>query len=304
MSFQSDPRRQNLEISVRASHPQLLAGLDDWLQRGLIADATVRRLCQEHLTCRLPTPQPDAADAPSPVAAPPETRLTAHADARDRDLAMPMPPATAGADFNAAGDRARPVAPPPGVIARFLQSLMAELSVLWLLGLGVCLVVVSSAVLAASQWQQFTPTGQYAILWLYTLVFFGAAFWTGRQPNLRSTAWMLQLVTLLLVAINTWAMDTLRLWASPWGWLLGAIASLSLIAIVQFLTHRPPREGATPPRPLLPAINYLALSGLHWGWAIADWPLLAVYAGVSLTFLFTVARPPRPSPVASPPSEP
>lgn len=301
MSFQSHPRRQNLEISVQASHPQLLAGLDDWVQRGLISDATVRRLCQDHLTCRLPTPQPDAADVPIPVVAQPETRITTSIGPPDRDLPAPIPSSVS----SQAADRAPQVEPPPpGAIARFLQSLMAELSVLWLLGLGVFLVVVSSAVLAASQWQQFTPTGQYAILWFYTLVFFGAAFWTARQPNLRSTAWMLQLVTLLLVAINTWAMDALRLWASPWGWLLAVIASLSLIAIVQLLTCRSPGESTSPPRPSLPAINYLALSGLHWGWAIAGWPLVAVYAGFSLTLLLTIVRPPRPSPVVSSSSEP
>lgn len=302
MASQSDSRRRYLEISVSTSHPQLLAGLDDWLQRGLISDATVRRLCQERLTCRLPTPaaQPTSL-APGPGMLPPSispqpvaTGSPAAGVSSSPSIPHPSPvrdrsgpsPTSRSADLEPALGPF-PQRPQTG-IARFLQSLMAELSVLWLLGLGVVLVVVSSAVLAASQWQQFAPTGQYAILWTYTLVFWGAAVWTARQPNLRSTAWMLHLVTLLLVAINTWAMDALRLWASLSGWLLGAIASGSLAAIVlSRLPHAPRLAADGSPRSRLQAFNYLGLSCLHWGWALAGWPLLAVYSGVIATILIT-----------------
>ena len=45
-----------------------------------------------------------------------------------------------------------------------LQSLGEELSVRWLLFLGVFLVVLSSGVLAASQWERFPAVGQYGVL--------------------------------------------------------------------------------------------------------------------------------------------
>jgi hypothetical protein len=45
-----------------------------------------------------------------------------------------------------------------------LQSLAEELSVRWLLFLGVFLVVLSSGVVAASQWERFPAVGQYGVL--------------------------------------------------------------------------------------------------------------------------------------------
>ncbi|MFP4006623.1 MAG: hypothetical protein ACLFV6_01260, partial [Spirulinaceae cyanobacterium] len=50
-----DRTSPHIAILVRASHPQLLTGLDRWLQLGLISESQVQRLCQQYLTCTLPT---------------------------------------------------------------------------------------------------------------------------------------------------------------------------------------------------------------------------------------------------------
>ena len=44
--------RLNLEVS--ADNPNLLAGLDRWLELGLISDQEVRELCRNNLTCYVP----------------------------------------------------------------------------------------------------------------------------------------------------------------------------------------------------------------------------------------------------------
>jgi hypothetical protein len=103
----------------------------------------------------------------------------------------------------------------PSFAATVLQSLGEELSVRWLLFLGVFLVVLSSGVLAASQWERFPTVGQYGVLFAYTLSFCGFTFWAGKPRNLRLTAQTLLIVTLLLVPINFWAMDSFSLWQNP-----------------------------------------------------------------------------------------
>jgi hypothetical protein len=177
----------------------------------------------------------------------------------------------------------------PSVLAGMLQSLMAELSVRWLLFLGMFLVVVSSGVLAASQWDRFPVAGQYGILFSYTLSFWGFSFWTGKQPNLRLTTQSLLIVTLLLVPVNFWAMDSFGLLLSPISsfinWLVVAIAAITLLSITvlisdsrQFVANLPNRK--------LRLINILALSFLHWGWKIPAFPIIALYiAMVGTSFL-------------------
>ncbi|MFO0172536.1 MAG: hypothetical protein ACK51W_08640, partial [Aphanizomenon sp.] len=96
----------------------------------------------------------------------------------------------------------------PSFVNSMLQSWGEELSVRWLLFLGVFLVVLSSGVLAASQWERFPAVGQYGVLFAYTLSFCGFTLWAGKQSNLRLTAQTLLIVTLLLVPINFWAMDS------------------------------------------------------------------------------------------------
>jgi hypothetical protein len=157
--------------------------------------------------------------------------------------------------------------------------------VIWLLLVGVFLVVVSSVVLAATQWQSVPPVGQYGILLVYTLAFWQLGQWTHRQGNLQATSRMLRVMTLLVIPLNFWMMSALALRQNPLGMGLAAIAALGLSAItVQIL-------GA---RPRWLAANGVLLSWLHWGWQ--GWvPLAALYGGAAVTAgLLYWRRSPRP----------
>lgn len=250
MSSQQAPSIK-IEITLKADRPELLTGLEAWLNLGLLNDAQIRRLCRQSLICAVPEPNvvPVLSPIPQPV---PET------------VAPPVP-----------------VTPPkPSVLNQILQSFMAEFSVRWLLFLGVFLVVVSSGVLAASQWERFPAAMQYGVLWGYTIIFWAISLWADKQANLRLTAQTLRLATLLLVPVNFWAMDSFGLWQFPLNWVVIAIATLSLIAITIKLFGQQ----------RLPLFTHLGLSVLHWGWILPQWPIVAVYAGVIGTAFSTISQ--------------
>jgi hypothetical protein len=260
----------HLKAKIKTSHPALLPGLDRWLQLQLLSDAQVRQVCRGKLTCQLPARVgPTVAVAPTPAPVPPR---------RVQPSPKRAPP---------------PRQPQPSSwLEQRLQALMAELSVLWLLLLGAFLVVASSGVLAASQWQKFPPAGQYAVLWFYTLGFAGASAWTSQRPHLRLTAQSLRLITLLLVPVNFLAMDSFALWHHPLEWLVVAIASLSLSLLTAWLLAgiaQTSHSFAVSPA----LLNYLALSYLHWGWAISGFPLLATYLGSAGTVVANLVCPPE-----------
>jgi hypothetical protein len=235
-----------LELMVAASHPALLEGLDEWLRLGLLSDEAVRQICQEKLVCPLPV----------------------------QETVVPSAQTEESADFLSTPERPQSATPlPRRRLANAVQSFMAEISVIWLLFLGVFLVVLSSGVLAATQWRNFSSTGQYLILLGYTLVFWLAATLTGKRPSLRLTSRMLQITTLLIVPVNFWMMDGFRLWNTAPGIAIAAIAALVLSAIPFFLLQ--PTSG----NPRLYALAAIVLSWLHWGWSVPVVPLLATYAG-------------------------
>ncbi|MBW4647924.1 MAG: DUF2157 domain-containing protein [Kastovskya adunca ATA6-11-RM4] len=251
MSSQSD---QSLKIEVTVNwdvnwdQPELLEGLDSWLSLGLIGDAQVRQLCQRYLS----SPLPQVAVAPS------------------------VPPVTPSVPEWQVEE---PVAPTrrPSPLAQMWQSLRDEISVRWLLFLGLFLVVLSSGVLAATQWRTFPAVGQYGVLWTYTLIFWGVSFWAGKQRNLQLTAQTLRLAMLLLIPVNFWAMD--RLWQQPWGIIAIAFSAVSLTAIT--LLQRQSHADTPFTRFFYPSLlAYLGLSYLHWGWDWSNFPLLAVYIGM------------------------
>ncbi|WP_152590614.1 DUF2157 domain-containing protein [Nostoc sphaeroides] len=268
----SSPLERPLKFELRlpSSHPQLLEGLDIWLRLGLISDTQVRQLCREFLVCTVVLqPQPEA-----------ETKVAFVPS----DSVQQLPVAALQSS-----SRRQPQQKPakPNFISTMLQSLGAELSVRWLLFLGVFLVVVSSGVLAASQWERFPASGQYGVLFAYTLTFWGLSFWATRQSNLRLTAQTLLIVTLLLVPVNFWAMDSFRLWQNPVDWIVVAIACPTLTAITVLLS----KNRSIFPNLLtgkLPLINILALSYLHWGWQLKAFPLIAVYVAMIGTTIITV----------------
>ncbi|MBC7973247.1 MAG: DUF2157 domain-containing protein [Verrucomicrobia bacterium] len=253
------------ELVVRSGHPALLEGLDVWLRLGLLSDESVRQLCAEHLSC-----------------------LLSEAPARSRDDDVVVASDFASEEARVPVGAGSTVELPPSPIARGIQSFMAEVSVIWLLFLGVFMVVVSSGVLAATQWRNFSAVGQYGILFAYTLAFWAASVWTGRQQSLRLTARMLQIATLLIIPVNFWMMDGFRLWQSGLGWVMAAIAAIVLTGIkVQLLkpevgngeSGKGSREKGVGKRVLLPLGTAIALSWLHWGWGWTGFPLVATYVG-------------------------
>jgi len=266
-----DQARFQVSVIVSADHPALLTGLDQWLQAGLLSDQEIKQLCRDRLSQRLVLPEP------AKLTSPPETATVTEQPVRPRQPIRPP--------------ESSPPQPAPGRLAQMVQSLMAELSVLWLLLLGVFMVVISSGVLAASQWERFPAAGQYGILWLYTLAFGAAGFWAGGRPNLRLTAQALWIVTLLLLPVNFLAMDGFGLWRTPLGWFVGAIAALSLSALAVLIFQARSAGPTARFRLSHSLLNYLGLSYLQWGWVLPGWPLLATYLGVIGTTTLTLARP-------------
>jgi hypothetical protein len=260
----SHDRSITIKVAISNSQPELLEGLDVWLRLGLISEAQVSDLSQKYLVCALP---PDA------VTMVPTPQVTISSDS------LFLPAAAANT-----ASRQRPKAI-PGI----LQSLMAELSVRWLLFLGVFMVVVSSGVLAATQWERFPAAGQYGVLFTYTLIFWRVSAWANRQPSLQLTAQTLQIVTLLLMPVNFWAMDRFGLWQKPLNQMVVAIASVLLTAIAfQVLKNwRLVTSGRLKRLEALPVLNILGLSYLHWGWNLSGFPVIAVYLGMVGTSLFT-----------------
>ncbi|MEH2056939.1 MAG: DUF2157 domain-containing protein [Nostoc sp.] len=268
----SSPLERPLKFEIRlpSSHPQLLEGLDIWLRLGLISDAQVRQLCREFLVCAVVLePQPEA-----------KTKVVFATYDSVQELSI-----AALESSSLRQPQQKPAK--PNLISTMLQSLGAELSVRWLLFLGVFLVVVSSGVLAASQWQRFPASGQYGVLFAYTLSFWGLSFWAIRQNNLILTAQTLLIVTLLLVPVNFWAMDSFRLWHNPVDWIVVAIAWPTLTAITVLLSKNR-TIFANLHTGKLPLANILGLSYLHWGWQIPRFPLIAVYVAMIGTTIITV----------------
>ncbi|MCA1993727.1 MAG: DUF2157 domain-containing protein, partial [Coleofasciculus sp. S288] len=259
----SQPNRPlRIEVTVSASKPELLEGLDIWLRLGLISHAQVKRLSQAYLSCPLPQ---SVVATPKPVPEVPASPVSLPSSKPDPSLVPTLSPSP---------------------LSRMWHSLKDELSVRWLLFLGVFLVVVSSGVLAATQWRNFPAAAQYAVLWTYTIVFWFGSVWAGRQRSLQLTAHTLRLITLLLVPVNFWAMDSFGLWRHPGEWVVVAIAALTLSAMT--VIHPEMRNHSS----LLVSFASLLLwlSYLHWGWQWSSFPLVAVYLGMVGTALFLPTR--------------
>ncbi|MEO6861561.1 MAG: hypothetical protein ABI180_08495 [Microcoleus sp.] len=270
-------RSSKIELSVLASHPELLTGLDAWLRLGLISPAEVEQLCRQYLVCPLPDPAVALSEIEHRAIDPiPEPQVPA----RSTQKALPSTTKTVA-------QRAE-TAQTPTFVTQILQSLIAEISVVWLLFLGVFMVVVSSGVLAASQWERFPAAGQYGVLLAYTLTFWAISSWAKQQSNLQLTAQTLQEVTLLLVPINFWAMDTFGLWQYPWNWAVAIAAALILTWITGGIIKSQYESLSGKNVTCSIALNHLGLSYLHWGWAFPGFSLAAVYLGTVGTTAATV----------------
>ncbi|HIK12844.1 MAG TPA: DUF2157 domain-containing protein [Oscillatoriaceae cyanobacterium M33_DOE_052] len=236
-----------VQLNLRTSDPHMLEKLDALLRLGLIDDTRVRQLCREFLTMPLPDEQRPT-EAPAPSSAP-----------------LPVPRAPRP-----------PVAPSP------ISALVEEFSLRWLLFLGVFLVVVSSGVLAATQWERFSAETQYLVLFGYTCLFALASWWGRSKANLRLTAQTLQVVTLSLVPVNFWVMDGFGLWDSVVGWLVVAVASLTLTFIFTALISG---KNSSPF-----SKSAVILSYLHWGWGWPGWAVAAIYSSIIGTSVMAVYR--------------
>ncbi|MDJ0846167.1 MAG: hypothetical protein QNJ08_18265, partial [Crocosphaera sp.] len=253
-------------INIEASDSLVLQGLDRWLLLGLLNHQQVKDIAQKDLSCKIPersirsipsiTPNPTPSTSSVSVAQPPLSNV------RQQRGNTPS-------------------------ITSIIQSLMAELSVIWLLLLGVFMVVVSSGVIAASWWQTFPAVLQYGLLWLYTLGFGVASWWTGKQPTLRLTTQALRIVTLLLVPINFLAMDSFPLWHTFLGLMGMLIGSLSLTLLTIYFF----KDNGQSPGNSLPLLNHLGLTYLHWGWTLPGIPFMATYLGVVGTIIITLISP-------------
>lgn len=209
-----------ITVNIENSHERLLEGLDVWLRLRLISDAEVKRLCRQHLHCTIPALPGAGQPVTAPTALTRSTRLSHE----------PLLRATVGRTAQVLQRKKGGVALPPALFSK--TSLMAEFSLMWLLFLGVFMVVVSSGVLAVSQWRTVPPEGQYLILLGYTLAFWVASSWTGQRENLRLTARMLKITTLLIIPVNFWMIDGLKLVRSGVGWAEAVFAALVLTAII------------------------------------------------------------------------
>ena len=275
---------------VAFQNDQILQGLDLLLELGLITDKSVKLIGETRFVCEIKTK----------VAEPMISRLTSN---NFDDSETTLRPANIS---DSRLPRSRVVEIPvkakapqePSKVAQTVRSLLSEFSTMWLLFLGVFLVVVSSGLLAASQWDNFSPQIQYLLLLAYTIGFFGVGFWTSKNEQLRMTTRALQLVTLLLVPANFWAMDGLGLLKNPAGIGLSAIAGCLLSAIAVFLLEtsfvfretqilsedlstNKPRKRTKRQLSQISILAILILGWLHLGWFLSPYyPLIAVYLGI------------------------
>jgi hypothetical protein len=271
---------------VAIQNDVILDGLNLWLEMGLLSHDQVRVVGRTRFVCEIKAEVPEQAEPMESNQAKSRSANISSSGSNSRLTRSPQAPP-------------KPIPPkvtqPPSKVAQTVRSLISEFSTMWLLFLGVFLVVVSSGLLAASQWNNFDAQGQYVLLFTYTLGFFGVSFWTSKNERLRLTTRALQLVTLLLVPANFWAMDGLKVVTNPAGVGLGLIAGCLLSGIAIFLLqtsflYRESQEITADSQKRkrtrrqlsqLSITTILILSWLHLGWLISPYyPLIAVYLGI------------------------
>lgn len=261
-----------LKVEIK---PELLEGLEQWLNLGILTTAEAIRFCRKELTCDYCDyiESQATASVPSYVQTTSVNVPTTSVGSRERIASEVSATTKLGQRINTSSSSQ---ATPTDRLGEMAKSLVAEFSLVWLLFLGVFLVVVSSGVLAATQWDRFSASGQYLILFAYTLAFWGTSFWTLKQGNLLLTTRTLQLVTLLIIPANFWAIDGLGLLNNPIGLGIGAIAGISLSGITVSLL----RQAATQTSNWGIA-GLILLSWLHLGWGMHFYPPIAVYLGIA-----------------------
>jgi hypothetical protein len=228
-----------LELQIDPRDPQLLTILDQLLISDMLNAKQILEIAQTCLSEKLPLKP--VVTIPLPVAVEPEPKTISNI-----------------------------------VVPTIWQTLKDELSVRWLLFLGVFLVVLSSGVLAATQWSRFPAGGQYGLLWLYTIGFWVAGRWASRQEGLGATANTLRVAALLLIPVNFWAIDSFDLWRQPWELATALVAGVSLLGMAYLSTQQRHRRSLATQWLMG---TYLGLSFLQLGWQIPHWATIAIYLG-------------------------
>lgn len=244
----------SLEIYLKANDPALLKGLDQWLDLNLINPRQVKKICRNHLSCALP--EIEAVES-IPANLEIETKET------NKSLANSSTSSS--------------------IFAKVLRAFLDELSIRWLLFLGIFLVVVSSGVLAASQWQNFPIFGQYLVLLLYTLGFWGLGFWTNMQNSLKLTSQTLNAIATLLIPINFWAMNHLGLGNNLIEWSIIAIAIVIFSVTFSISVKQNKSENKASNNILV--WLFLALSYSHLAWQIPLFPIAFIYFSIIIISL-------------------
>lgn len=239
----------NLEIYVKANEPELLKGLDQWLQLNLISQAQVRKICRQNLSCALP-----------------EIKVVKTTPDIQKNISNTV---------NISEKQLVKVSSNPNIISQLWQGFLDELSIRWLLFLGIFLVVVSSGAFAASQWNNFPRFGQYLILLVYTLSFWRIGFWASKQENLKLTSQTLSAIAVLLVPINFWAISHFGLGKNFLEWITIAIALVTLTTTIYWQSWL---KKVSKNRFFIPL--FLFLSYLHLGWNSPLFLLVAIYGGI------------------------
>jgi hypothetical protein len=232
-----------LQLNINPDDPQILETLEQMRRSGMLDAEQIKQIASVCLSERLP--------------------ITS---------SISEPIAYAEPDLIPAISAVEPEPAAPSV----WQTLKDELSVRWLLFLGVFLVVLSSGVLAATQWSRFPAWGQYGLLWLYTIGFWLTGSWTKRQEGLKLTANTLQIAALLLIPVNFWAIDSFGLWHQPWEIATALVATSSLVGMA-YLQTLPRRSKSRSDQWLMGA--FIGLSYLQLGWQIPHWAAISIYIG-------------------------
>ena len=255
----NDPssHQKKLNITIDATNPNCLQGLEQLLQLGLISDQQVREICETNLCCFL--------------------RESATVTSRENEELVEVTSLSLFTPQSLFSTVATPWRQLTVFFSEIGQGIKTELTVRWLLFLGVFLVVTSSVLLAATQWQKLGNFVQYTVLWLYTLSFWGVGIWTKQQQSLSLTSKSLRAIAWLLIPINFWAMDSLELLYNWQEIILKIIALCSLIYVYLYYSKRHHKW--------LFFINILCLSFLNWGWQFSDVPLVTIYAGTLITVI-------------------
>jgi hypothetical protein len=230
-----------LELQIDPRDPQLLAILDQLLMSEILDSKQILQIAQACLSEKLPL----------------------------KKVVIIQPPIAVELEPTPISN----IVPVPTI----WQTLKNELSVRWLLFLGVFLVVLSSGVLAATQWSRFPAWGQYGLLWLYTIGFWVSGRWTRKQKGLEVTANTLRVAALLLIPVNFWAIDSFGLWQQPWELATAFGAVVSLLGMAYLSTQQ--RHSRSPAAKWLMGA-YLGLSFLQLGWQITHWAAIAIYIGL------------------------